>query len=57
MTGGRTTGEPQVDATLARLAEVAALPLEEQPAVFEDVHRQLREALTGGDEASPDSPG
>jgi hypothetical protein len=39
------TGEPRVDAALARLAELAARPVTEHRAVFEDVHRRLRDVL------------
>jgi hypothetical protein len=39
------TGEPRVDAALARLDELAARPVTEHRAVFEDVHRQLRDVL------------
>jgi hypothetical protein len=39
------TGESRVDAALAGLSQLAALPVAEHPAVFEQVHRQLREVL------------
>ena len=39
------TGEPRVDAALARLDELEELPVTEHRAVFEDVHRRLREVL------------
>jgi hypothetical protein len=39
------TGEPRVDAALARLDELAARPVTEHRAVFEDVHRRLRDVL------------
>lgn len=39
------TGEARVDAALARLDELPALPVTEHPAVFEHVHRRLREVL------------
>jgi hypothetical protein len=39
------TGEPRVDAALGRLDDLAGLPVTEHRAVFEDVHRQLREVL------------
>jgi hypothetical protein len=39
------TGEPRVDAALARLDDLAGLPVTEHRAVFEDVHRRLRDVL------------
>jgi hypothetical protein len=39
------TGEPRVDAALARLDELAELPVTEHRAVFEHVHRSLSEVL------------
>jgi hypothetical protein len=39
------TGESRVDAALAGLSQLSALPVAEHPAVFEQVHRQLREVL------------
>ena len=39
------TGEPRVDAALARLDELEGLPVTEHRAVFEDVHRRLRDVL------------
>jgi hypothetical protein len=39
------TGEPRVDAALARLDELEELPVTEHRAVFEDVHRRLRDVL------------
>ncbi len=39
------TGEARVDEALARLDELPGLPVTEHPAVFEQVHRQLREVL------------
>lgn len=39
------TGEPRVDAALARLDELAGSPVSEHRAVFEDVHRRLRDVL------------
>jgi hypothetical protein len=39
------TGEARVDAAMARLDELPALPVTEHPAVFEQVHRRLREVL------------
>jgi hypothetical protein len=40
-----TTGDPQVDAALDQLADLAELPLNEHPAVFEQIHGALTGAL------------
>jgi hypothetical protein len=40
-----STGEPRVDAALARLDELQGRPVTEHRAVFEDVHRRLRDVL------------
>ena len=40
-----TTGDPQVDAALDKLADLAELPLNEHPAVFEQIHGALTGAL------------
>ena len=47
------TGEPRVDAALARLAELEELPVTEHRAVFEDVHRRLRDVLGELDTGQP----
>jgi hypothetical protein len=39
------TGEPRVDEALARLDELAGRPVTEHRAIFEDVHRRLRDVL------------
>jgi hypothetical protein len=41
----RPTGEPRVDAALARLDELPGLPVTEHARVFEDVHRGLEDVL------------
>ena len=61
------TGEPRVDAALAGLGQLALLPVGEHAAVFEQVHRELREVLgeldggpagsTGGSSGSAGRPG
>jgi hypothetical protein len=43
--GPGTTGVQQVDAALDRLADLAELPLNEHPAVFEQIHGALTGAL------------
>jgi hypothetical protein len=49
------TGEPSVDAALELLVIAEEVPVEEQQPIFEDVHAQLRQALSG--EASGDATG
>lgn len=44
------TGNAAVDAALARLEELPALPVEEHPDVFDDVHAAVHRALTELDE-------
>ncbi len=44
--------DPRIDDALSRLDEVDALPLDEQVAVFADIHRRLAAVL-----ADPDSQG
>jgi hypothetical protein len=39
------TGDPRVDAALARLGELTGLPVTEHARVFNDVHRQLEDVL------------
>lgn len=43
------TGEPEVDRAVARLTQAGVLPTERHAEVYEDVHRELREVLTGLD--------
>jgi hypothetical protein len=47
------TGEPRVDAVLARLDELAGRPVTEHRAIFEDVHRRLRDVLGELDTREP----
>jgi hypothetical protein len=47
------TGDSRVDAAVARLSELADAPLDEHPAIFEQVHDRLREVLG---ELSPGMP-
>lgn len=54
-TGGPgTTGDPQVDAALDKLADLADLPLNQHPAVFEQVHGALTGALGTLDSGTAD---
>lgn len=50
------TGHSVVDARLARLAEVDALPADGHLEVYEDVHRGLRDELTSLDAAPAPRP-
>jgi hypothetical protein len=50
------TGEPRVDAALARLDELAGRPVTEHRSVFEDVHRRLRDVLGELDTREPPEP-
>ena len=50
---GASTGEPSVDAMIARLDGLDGLPLEEHAAVFEETHAGLRQVLSELD-AAPD---
>jgi hypothetical protein len=52
-----TTGDPQVDEALRKLAGLAELPLNEHPAVFEQIHGALTGALGTLDPASAAGPG
>ena len=47
------TAEPRVDEALTGLDQLAGLPVTEHPAVFERVHRQLREVLGELDAGPP----
>ena len=51
------TGEPRVDAALARLEELPDLPVTEHRAVFEHVHRSLSEVLGELDTGLPPGAG
>lgn len=44
------TGNAEVDAALTRLADAGELPVHAHTEVYEDVHRELRDALTALDE-------
>jgi hypothetical protein len=52
-----STGEPRVDAALARLGELAGRPVTEHRAVFDDVHRRLRDVLGELDSRQPQPAG
>jgi hypothetical protein len=40
-----STDDPRVQAALARLAILDELPVEEHPAVYDEVHRALQDSL------------
>ena len=52
-----TTGDPQVDAALDTLADLAERPLSEHPAVFEQIHGALAGALGTLDSGSGSGSG
>jgi hypothetical protein len=52
-----STGDTRVDEAVARLADLAELPVAEHPAVFEYVHERLTEALGDLDVRDPAGPG
>jgi hypothetical protein len=51
------TGDLRVDQALARLADLRGLPVEEHPAVFEQVHGGLTAALGALDSGGEDISG
>ena len=51
-----TTGEPQVDEALRKLDDLAGRPLNEHPAVFEQIHGALTGALGTLDSAATAGP-
>ena len=51
------TGESRVDEALAKLDELAGLPVTEHPPVFDQVHRRLREVLGELDSGEPGGAG
>jgi len=51
------TGDARVDEAVARLDDLAGLPVAEHPAVFEYVHERLTEALGDLDVRDPAGPG
>ena len=55
--GGSVPGDARVDEAVARLADLAGLPVAEHPPVFEYVHERLTEALGDLDVRDPAGPG
>jgi hypothetical protein len=54
---GPQTGDPRVDQALARLADLRGRPVDEHPAVFEQVHEGLTAALGSLDSGGDGIPG
>ncbi|MFI0479802.1 hypothetical protein [Actinomadura sp. 9N215] len=50
------TGDPRVDAAVARLGELGARPVPEHVEIFEDVHQRLQELLAAADQDDPQPP-
>ncbi|MFI0408375.1 hypothetical protein [Actinomadura sp. 3N508] len=47
------TGDPRVDAAVARLGELGARPVAEHVEIYEDVHQRLQELLASADQDEP----
>ncbi|TDB89313.1 hypothetical protein E1264_08630 [Actinomadura sp. KC216] len=47
------TGDPRVDAAVARLGELGARPVPEHVEIYEDVHQRLQELLASADQDEP----
>ncbi|WP_245623150.1 hypothetical protein [Spirillospora albida] len=51
------TGDPRVDAALARLGELPGRPVPEHVEIYEDVHHRLQEILaSAGDDPAAGAP-
>ena len=50
------TGDPRVDAAVARLGELGARPVSEHVELYEDVHRRLQELLASAGQDEPPQP-
>jgi len=48
---------PDIDSALARLSDLEALPVEEHVAVYDEIHRRLRDALDGASASGEPAPG
>lgn len=44
------TGDPRVDAAVARLGELGARPVPEHVEIYEDVHQRLQDLLASADQ-------
>ncbi|GAA0578840.1 hypothetical protein [Actinomadura livida] len=47
------TGDPRVDAAVARLGELGARPVSGHVEIYEDVHQRLQDLLASADSADP----
>ena len=54
---GVTTGHAEIDAALRRLDDLDGLPVEEHSEVYEEIHGQLRDALTAAATPPAESAG
>jgi hypothetical protein len=52
---GVSTGHAEIDAALRRLDELDGLPVERHGEVYDELHRQLRDALTAAATPAPES--
>ncbi|WP_207929348.1 hypothetical protein, partial [Actinomadura sp. 6K520] len=50
------TGDPRVDAAVARLGELGARPVSGHVEIYEDVHQRLQDLLASADAAEQDEP-
>lgn len=50
------TGDPRVDAAVARLSELGGRPVPAHVEIFEDVHRRLQELLASAGQEEPPRP-
>ncbi|WP_067465538.1 hypothetical protein [Actinomadura macra] len=51
------TGDPRVDAALARLGDLPGRPVPEHVEVFEDIHQRLQDLLASADQDDPATTG
>lgn len=54
---GVATGHAEIDDALRRLDDLADLPVEQHAEVYEEIHGQLRDALTAAATPPPESAG
>lgn len=50
------TGDPRVDAAVARLGELGGRPVAEHAEIYADVHRRLQDLLASADSADSADP-
>ncbi|MFI0356427.1 hypothetical protein [Actinomadura sp. 9N407] len=51
--GPEPTGDPRIDAVLARLGELGGVPVSGHVPVFEGIHQRLQELLVSADQDEP----